>query len=279
MNRPCRDAALEYARRGWLTLPIEARSKRPAGGLGLNHASCDPQLVDTWWRFHPEAGVGLVTSKESGLLAVDVDPRSGGLETMQLLAEHVGRLAGTTLTSRTGGGGWHMLYQHPGGSLRNGANALGPGVDVKALGYIVAPPSPHASGEQYRWLPGVQQPAELPPLLLGRLQRPPVAAPGGATVLRLSREGSAYGLAALTALAQEVATASEGGRNHTLNAKAFRGYQLAAGGELPLASVTDALTEAGRLCGLPEAEIAATLASARRNALRQPATAPPRVTA
>jgi putative DNA primase/helicase len=91
----------------------------------------------------------LATGAASGLVVVDVDPRHSGDETLaQLEAEH-GPIP-PTWRFLTGGGGEHILFQHPGGHVKSSANALGPGIDVRADGgYIIAPPSTHISGRRY----------------------------------------------------------------------------------------------------------------------------------
>jgi Bifunctional DNA primase/polymerase, N-terminal/Primase C terminal 1 (PriCT-1) len=55
------------------------------------------------------------------------------------------------LTFKTGSGGFHFLFQYPAKQvLRNSAGEVGPGVDTRGEGgYIVLPPSLHASGNLY----------------------------------------------------------------------------------------------------------------------------------
>ncbi|MBC7293053.1 MAG: bifunctional DNA primase/polymerase, partial [Thermoleophilia bacterium] len=53
------------------------------------------------------------------------------------------------------GGGVHYFYQHPGGQVANAVKFL-PGLDIRADGgYVVAPPSLHASGRRYEWASGL----------------------------------------------------------------------------------------------------------------------------
>lgn len=95
------------------------------------------------------------------MVAVDVDPRHGGDESLLDLA------LPSTLTSLTGGGGQHLLYKHPGHEIRNGANLM-PGIDFRGDGgYIVAPPSMHSSGRRYEWdLGEPDEPIALPAKVL-----------------------------------------------------------------------------------------------------------------
>ena len=81
---------------------------------------------------------------ESGLFAVDVDPRHGGQESLGNLQLQHGALP-VTMTARTGGGGQHLLFRWPDFDVRNASGIL-PGIDVRgSRGYIVAWPSNHAS--------------------------------------------------------------------------------------------------------------------------------------
>jgi hypothetical protein len=90
----------------------------------------------------------------SGLVGIDVDAHRGGEETLEALIR--GRFPRSPIVA-TGGGGLHFLFT---GSVdREGRDALGVGVDVKAEGgYLVAPPWLHHSGNRYAWLVWDEEP-------------------------------------------------------------------------------------------------------------------------
>jgi hypothetical protein len=45
-----------------------------------------------------------------------------------------------------------LFFQHPGHDVPNRTNVL-PGIDVRGDGgFVVAPPSAHASGREYTWM-------------------------------------------------------------------------------------------------------------------------------
>jgi hypothetical protein len=70
--------------------------------------------------------------------------------------------------AHTGGGGRHLYFAHPGPILRNRVG-LATGIDLRGDGgYVVAPPSLHASGKPYRWerAPNVCRLAPLPDWLI-----------------------------------------------------------------------------------------------------------------
>jgi len=124
--------------------------KHPRTEHGLKDATIDEATIFGWWRRWPGANVGIVTGMASGLLVLDIDPRHGGVESLALLEREHGSLPETAEVS-TGGGGRHILFLHPGFRVKNRANMM-PGVDVRGDdGYIVAPPSLHASGRRYEW--------------------------------------------------------------------------------------------------------------------------------
>jgi putative DNA primase/helicase len=119
--------------------------------------------------------------RKSGLVAVDVDPRSGGDSSLCELIEAHGELP-ETLEAVTGGGGFHIFFAHPGVSFKNSSSSLGEGLDVKTDGgYVVAAPSLHASGKRYQWRTR-RSPASMPGWLLQLLtaEKPPAPAPAQA---------------------------------------------------------------------------------------------------
>lgn len=132
--------ALTYAALGWPVLPIGA-DKRPKAGQGIKHASTDEAVIRGWWARWPDAGVGIHLGA-AGLCAIDIDPRNGATKTASDFP--------ATLTARTGGGGWHLIYSVPGSATLPGK--LEAGVDIKHRGYIIVEPSVHPSGSRYTWI-------------------------------------------------------------------------------------------------------------------------------
>ena len=176
--------ALRYAEIGWHVLPLEPRGKQPLGKLvprGLHDATTDVDLVRRWWTAAPAANIGIALA-QSGLVAVDVDPRNGGAETFEALQVAHGSLRSEVMAF-TGGGGEHHVFQLPHGAQVSLPGTLGPGIDLKCNGYIVVEPSIHPSGKAYGWeassnpLDGVV-PSPLPDWL--RSLRVHVAAPAPA---------------------------------------------------------------------------------------------------
>ncbi|MBI5445867.1 MAG: bifunctional DNA primase/polymerase [Deltaproteobacteria bacterium] len=175
--------ALAYAGAGIPVFPCRPNGKEPLTGRGFLDASTDPEQIRAWWQRWPDANIGIPTGDPSGWLVVDLDRKPGadGVAELQRLQEQNGPIPHTAC-ARTGGGGLHLIFRHPGG-IRS-RTGVRPGIDVRGDGgYIVAPPSVHASGRRYEWVHHWDDgpPAEAPEwqleLLRGRnrAERPPEA--------------------------------------------------------------------------------------------------------
>lgn len=180
-------AALDYARRGWRILPLHAPDERgacscrkgaactspgkhPHTRAGVHDATTDELQIKNWWTQWSGANVGVSTGVKSGIVCLDIDPRNNGNETLQKLLDEFGELP-LTFTVATGGGGRHFYFQFPVGATEKLAGKLGDGIDIKTEGgYVVAPPSTHASGGAYR-IENDLETAALPGWLLELLTR------------------------------------------------------------------------------------------------------------
>ena len=164
------EAALGYLRRGWSAIPIEPRGKRPlVAWLEFQDRLATPAELEEWIARWPEANVGIVTGRVSGLVVLDVDPAHGGAQSLARLESAHGPLP-ATLEVLTGGGGRHLYFAHPGGRVGNRVG-LHAGIDLRGDGgCVVAPPSVHPSGRRYAWAagraPDGARPAQLPQWLL-----------------------------------------------------------------------------------------------------------------
>ena len=177
------DVALDYHRRGWSVILAHGLI---GGKLSCGKSACkspgkhprvswkkytetqaDEAEIRKWWKDWPDASVGIITGRISGITVVDID----GDEGKQAL-KAAGIVAPTTVTVLPGGGGWHYYYRYPESGLSNATKArILEGVDIRADGgFVIAPPSTHESGNSYQWAqnlgPDDLKMADLPPEIL-----------------------------------------------------------------------------------------------------------------
>lgn len=145
--------ALYYLARGWSVIPVRPQDKRARlPWQDYQQRLAGEQEVKEWLQRWPDTNLAIVTGSVSSLVVLDIDPQHGGEESLSRLEETHGRLP-RTLETLTGGGGRHLYFVHPGGTIPNRAG-LARGIDLRGDGgYIIAPPSMHSSGRRYIWKP------------------------------------------------------------------------------------------------------------------------------
>jgi hypothetical protein len=289
-------AAIAYGARGWAAFPVAgvrpdgrcmcgggcgSPGKHPLTPHGLSDATIDSERLRAWGRRWRGANIGVATGPASGIVVVDVDLAKGGDASLaKLLAS--GFVLPATLTARTGGGGLHLVYCHPDVPLRNTAGRLpgaGPlqGIDLRAEGgYVVVPPSRHASGARYGWEDPGAPTAALPGWMRELPRRPESGRESPRRRGLNGSSGSRYGLAALDRELRRLASSPAGTRNHELNRAAFVLGTLVGSAELDEGLVVGELTRTGLGIGLGEREVAATVRSGITAGLARPRTAPRR---
>jgi Bifunctional DNA primase/polymerase, N-terminal len=311
MSRPgwqLRDAALGYASRGIPVLPLHyplrhhgdlqsvtgdqpavvgagcscrdpgcrQPGKHPLASLvahGVKDATTNRARILAWWTRHPQANIGLATGHRFDVL--DVDGPAGEQAIRALAAAHGLQSSGPLV--RTGGGGWHF-YLAPTG-LGNVRPTELEHVDWRGRGgYVVAPPSRHASGHPYQWMAGRHldtPPTEVPTVLLERLQPRHIQRATGPVQLPAVADGprDRYARAALAEELARVAAAPVGQRNWQLWESTRNLYNLVATGALDHREVDQRLLDAAERCGLLAEEprqTHRTLASGRQVGLAHP---------
>lgn len=151
-------AALYYARFGWQVFPLVPRGKVPMTAHGFMDATTDAAQIIEWWTKRPDANIGIATGERSGLFVVDIDGPAGEA-TLARLGWKVDRC----VMAKTGLG-FHLFFRHQPG-LNNTAGIIGregdskerTGIDSRGDGgYVVAAPSIHPNGTEYRWERGLQ---------------------------------------------------------------------------------------------------------------------------
>lgn len=152
------DHALQYAGRGWRVFPVHTTvtgqcscgracgkdaGKHPRIKAWQKHATTDPAQINAWWAKWSDANVGVACG--SGLVVLDLDGAEE-IERFKAIAKPHGGMP-ETLVAQTGRG-FHLYLS---GELAGSGKADGLLVRGEG-GYVVAPPSLHASGQRYQWV-------------------------------------------------------------------------------------------------------------------------------
>jgi hypothetical protein len=202
------EAALKYADMGLRVIPLHG--KRPYFENWTEVATSQPEKIEKWWSQEPGANVGIATGRSSGVFVLDVDPKSGGDESLDTLIAKHGKLP-DTWAQITGSGGRHLFFRYPTGHVGNKVGFL-PGLDIRGDGgQVVASPSVHPdTHHRYIWdgtlMPWEEPVAEAPLWLLdvavtqqhdSRFERVPLKIPKGvqhATLVALAGKMRNMGL-------------------------------------------------------------------------------------
>lgn len=138
------EVALDYYyRMQWSVIPVEFKGKRPLIKWETYQYRL-PSVTEIrgWWSRFPNAGIGVVTGKLSGIFVIDVDMK--GLSNEKLLDL-------TETRTHVTGRGLHYIYKYTDFEIRNTTNLV-EGIDVRGEGgYIIVPPTLHTNGKKY-WL-------------------------------------------------------------------------------------------------------------------------------
>jgi Bifunctional DNA primase/polymerase, N-terminal len=146
------DDILRLAARAWRLHPCKARDKKPHLKSWPDKATCDPSIIQEWSITYPDCAWGVKTGADSGVWVLDCDGDKGLSSLDELIKIH-GEAWLQTLTAITPNGR-HFYFQYPTDAMiRNSVSRLRPRLDVRGEGgYVIAPPSLHPSGRQYRWV-------------------------------------------------------------------------------------------------------------------------------
>ncbi|WP_433298965.1 bifunctional DNA primase/polymerase [Actinoplanes sp. CA-030573] len=209
---------------------------------GFYAATRDPDRIRAQHRAVPGGLLAIRTGRICGVAVVDIDPRNGGRVLTDLMPP--------TRCVRTGSGGWHLYYRHPG--IKLAAKLRGhQGIDIKADGgYVVAPPSIHPGTRQPYRPVGNWPVTEMPPPLVELCRPNEAASAPAATVTPIGNgRGITDPAALLAANLDAVARAPEGTRRTTLYGAARGVARMVAAGALTAADAYAALNAAGRAAG------------------------------
>ncbi|GAG19795.1 unnamed protein product, partial [marine sediment metagenome] len=144
------DYALAYCKLGWSVIPIKPNEKIPLIEWGkYQKERATEDQIEKWWKKYPNANIGITTGIISDIIVIDIDSSKGEEEYIAKFGE-----LHSTISQKTGKPkATQKFFKHPRDHTYHNIPRLLPDVDVRADGgYVVAPPSIHPNGTQYKWI-------------------------------------------------------------------------------------------------------------------------------
>lgn len=186
------DEALRYAAAGIPVFPLHwikndgncscrqgaicgAKGKHPRIKNWNEEATTDAEKIRQWWEKTPSANIGIPMGEKSGLVALDVDTRHRGDESLAMLMDEF-EILPDTITATTGGGGKHYIFKYTEELCLKNVVGFRDGLDIRTQGgMIVVAPSVHGSGRKYEWDTGKSpfdmEAAEMPAWLVEEIRK------------------------------------------------------------------------------------------------------------
>lgn len=146
------EEALKYCNKyKFSVIPIKEGSKKPyIDWKEYQKRLPTEEEIKNWWSKWPNADIGIITGKISGITVVDFDSR----EAYENAVKRKFPLTPLVITGREDGG-YHVYCSYQEGVRNFQKRDDLPGIDLRGDGgYVVAPPSIHKSGRQYTWAEG-----------------------------------------------------------------------------------------------------------------------------
>lgn len=125
--------ALAYQEAGFSVIPLK-KDKKPllSSWLEFQKTPATAEVIEEWWLRYPDANVGIVTGKISGITVIDIDTKGETVVPLDTFPQ--------TYTVKTPSGGYHLYYQYD-PEIKQTANTYPqfPHVDIRNDGgYVVA---------------------------------------------------------------------------------------------------------------------------------------------
>jgi energy-coupling factor transporter ATP-binding protein EcfA2 len=276
---PNREAAVRLAEMGFRVFPCTNDPGSEWHKKPLVKGWPDTPIRPAWqvgaiWTAHLDALPAIVTD---GIVVIDCDRKHGidGVANFTTLCGEWGiDLSTNTLTVETPSGGLHFFFKSDMPFVGEVGKVVS-GVDIRSHGnYVIAPGSVIADGRAYRIAAGSLNAIPALPIALAALLRPkadsslPLPAPAPQNVTERERH---YGAEVLERCLEEISALTEGERNNKFNAISYHVFRQCGAGRIePTHSVYE-LLRAARSIGLPEREARATIESAMKSGLSNPA--------
>lgn len=262
-----------YSGIGFTPIPFKPQSKEPTIPWKAYQTS-KPSVatLQLWDKTH--TSIGFVTGENHGFFVLDIDGEEG-VNTINELASKYGYLP-PTVSSITGNG-YHYYFKYPSNVKITCVNRkfpngeILPGIDIRGDGgLIIAPPSIHPNGSQYKWLnsPFEHPIADAPQWLLDKFIKL-TTPPNTNATMNQNLKSDAYLKKAVDDEINNLLNTCEGERNHQLNKCAFALGQLAKQG-YDSNTAKSQLNFAALRIGLEQKEITRTINSGFNSGYNSP---------
>lgn len=126
--------AFKLSVNGYSVMPV-GKDKKPLLKAWKQYQTERPsdERITKWWEQFPEANIGIITGKISGITVIDIDTYKPGAPSIDKFP--------ATFTVKTGNGGYHLYYRYrPGLSISASAYPQYPGLDMRSDGGFVVGP-------------------------------------------------------------------------------------------------------------------------------------------
>jgi hypothetical protein len=133
-------------------IPVRPDNKKPyVKWLKYQKESAGKDEIAGWFAKYPDAMVGIVTGKISGIMVIDCDSEKAYQDIRQSLPDPL-----ETWVARSPRG-YHIYFKYPEKGVSNSASIID-NVDVRGEGgYIIASPSIRSDGNSYAWVTSPDQ--------------------------------------------------------------------------------------------------------------------------
>lgn len=257
---------------GWHVFPASQYSRASCFKSAHDLATCDMDTIDRWAGEYPNCN-WRVSFGLSNLWGLDIDAKNedhaaDGIAAMRDLVAPHGGLPHCP-TTRSGGGGFAVFFQHDGEPIIGKSGHPAGGIDPRrGRQSVTLPPSIHLTTHKpYVWLraPWEINTKPAPAWLLDAVKPQPEPVYRPAPDLADGDKARTYAVAALRSAVAAVATAASGRSNDTLNREAYGLARFLDTGALSELEIRDCLIAGARARSIPIKEALATIDSGIRS--------------
>lgn len=137
------EAALQYQKIGLSVIPVSQKKMPLISWKEYQDRHATEDEIKKWWTDYPNANVGIVTGKISGIAVLDCDSQDA-------ISAFLAQYKGETPAAKTPRG-MHYYFKYEDG-IRNTVKVGNLDMDIRGEGgYVVAPPSINDKGLEYKW--------------------------------------------------------------------------------------------------------------------------------